>query len=313
MTTENDAAVSAPSSTSPSSPEAPTSTRKRVLIGLALALGAVGAVWALYVADLRPDSLRGEVAPEAASRGRALLDEMAAAHGLSAYREHHALDVELRDTWNPMLGPMCPWPDNGQHLRLQIQTGGWDSKVTYIDGPEVGGARGIQSWRTYAHPRGGERTFEQEAQWIFMLPTIQYFVELPLRIAEAGVALDAGSVELDGKRYERVLATWESAEPSRSMDQYLLYIDPETHLLHRADFTIRDQGAQMVGAVTLGELREVGGVTLPFDHEIIAILPGGIEMGAHHIEVASAEFDTFEVSEVQPDPELIGRGEKPAI
>lgn len=50
----------------------------------------------------------------------------------------------------------------------------------------------------------------------------------------------AGSKEIEDITYDLVFATWESLEPNKEFDQYLLYISQETGLVAFASYTVRD-------------------------------------------------------------------------
>ena len=59
----------------------------------------------------------------------------------------------------------------------------------------------------------------------FWVPTYAYFIELPFRILEADALEHFGSERVGDRRYSKILASWNSVEPQKEIDQYLIYLD----------------------------------------------------------------------------------------
>jgi hypothetical protein len=296
-----------------------TVRRRRLVWVIAASLAMLGGVivWQMRsLADIRPASLRGDAVadPSSEARGRALLQRVAQAHGDGAFLERRSLTVELTDAWTGwMMARMSPWPHNPQRLRFHVTPGTFTSRAELLDGPGAGRAWGIQAWHTYMVAPGDEPRFEHDADVEFVLPTLQYFLEMPFRLEGAQIVVDAGAAELDGTRYERVFATWRSLAPDPKMDQYLVWIDPQQHRIRRVDYTVRDKGRSLAGAVEYDAFEEFEGVLLPTRFRLIASMPFGMTMPAHQVEVHGAHWDAAPPDALRPNPRLPAEGQsKPA-
>ncbi len=120
-----------------------------------------------------------------------------------------------------------PWPENNTLLELQFLTKTYDSRLLFRNGKKAGSLWGIQNWATYTkQSTDAEAQFKSSKKIKFWLPTVQYFSIMP----EAPIALYAGNKALNGKQYDLVLCSWNTHEPQRKIDQYLLWINQENHL-----------------------------------------------------------------------------------
>ncbi len=60
------------------------------------------------------------------------------------------------------------------------------------------------------------------------VPIKNWWFQFPFRITEATIVAYGGTAEIKGKTYEVVYATWGSAEPNDTENQYVIYMDPAT-------------------------------------------------------------------------------------
>ena len=263
-----------------------------------------------YLADLRPDGLRPfDTAAQALGEQR--LQALADAHGRDAWEGYEVMEVDFKDAWHGTMAQsfFMPWTRSPQSLRARFLCGSWTSDFELLDGPDEGHRWGIQSWKTWKAAPNGEPAFEEDDELEFFLPTTQYFFELPFRIKSAEIVVDAGSASWEGKDYDRVFATWGSAEPQEELDQYLLWIDPDTGLLARVDYTVRDQGGAAVGSAHYNAYRRVGGVQMPSDISVLGVMPGGAEMPIHTFWIEDIRWNTVSPEALRPDPSLLPEGE----
>lgn len=263
-----------------------------------------------YLADLRPDTLVQD-SPEAREAATKRLEALASAHGVEAWRGYQVMDVTVTDTWHGemMKRAMMHWKESPQVVHGRFIRGGWTGDLELLSGPDKGDRWGVQSWKTWKAGPGEDPAFEPNDKIEFVVPTTQYFLELPLRIRSATVALDAGETDWDGKTYDLVFASWETAEPVREMDQYLLWIDQETGLLARTDFTVRDEGGPAVGSARYRDYADFGGVQMAKEIAIFAPMPGGMEMPIHTFVTEEVQWDTVPPDALRPDPSLPDEGE----
>jgi hypothetical protein len=230
---------------------------------LAAALGFTG--WKLAVpTDIRPVSVRGRHNPAAGTEGRRLLGELAVRYG---GRESHqklvATRVEYTDAWASSLMRRVgsPWHE-GERVRLTFANGTDNSRLDFLSGPRAGLSWGIQQWQTY-EVRDGQRSFRNDKDIKFWLPTVEYFLEMPFRIGEAGIVEHAGQRTLGEHSYDLVYVTWGRAEPQRHIDQYVLWIRRADTVLEFAEYTVRDIAPFMVGCIHYEDLRQVSAIRVP--------------------------------------------------
>lgn len=269
---------------------------------LALALGAC-------TTDIRPEVLQDEgITPEAAAEGRAWLDKMVAAHGgADAFRAHRDAEVVFTDTWPAWLTRTAamPWDENGQTIRMAASTTGDDARLTFVGGDDDGHAWGLQSWMTYTVEPDGAVEFDEDDDLRFWVPTMAYFFAMPWRIGEADVVAYAGTQDIDGRPHAVVYATWGQAEPQDDIDQYVLYIDAETHLLSHAAYTVRELVLASHSAVRYTDVREVGGLKVP--HTLIMVEEFGSDAVLHRMEIESVRFTGGALADtLKPDPSRAG-------
>jgi len=294
----------------------------RVLSGLAVGLGllvAVAAVWLATAgyADLRTEPiLRRGLDPKLVARGRRLLDMAARAHGLEAFRRHDTFESVATDSWRSD-GPW--WPENPQRFRAQRRLGTFTSRVELIGGPGAGEIWGIQSWAAYKAKGGAPPRFAPDRAIEFYLPTLQYFDELPFRMLDAPIALDAGEGRYLGSSYDRVFVTWGSPEPHAEHDQYVLWIDPDTRLIAAVRYTLRDAVPMSTpllrpvmkvfaaGTIHFRDYRRVDGVMVAFEQTVTLAPPEDTRLPLtrsffHRLVVERARFDGFDPALLVVDP-----------
>ena len=285
----------------------------RVKRAIALAATTLGLFVLLYLllpwADLRAETVRRPDPAEAsAAAGRELLEAVARAHGVEAFAALRTMEIVAVDEW---AGDSAWWPEPAQRFRAERLLGTFTSRVELLDGPEAGRVRGIQSWTPYRRESTGaplERP-HTDPMITFYLPTLQYFDELPFRLLEATVALDAGEATVGGRAYRRLFVTWNDPAPHAAVDQYELLVDPETLLIAKVSYTVRDGAATSpawmrplmriaaVGTMHYEDYREIDGVMMAFRQTVTLgsaeATPETLEESFfHRLLVESVRFDT---------------------
>jgi len=237
---------------------------------------AAAALWALTAcatADLLPEG--HVVSPAAEVAGRQWLQHAAQAQGGQALFQHRTVSLWMRDFWPGWLyrTAAMPWPENDQRFRLDAAPGADDARVTFEGGPEAEHVWGIQQWVTYRQAPGEAVVFDREGNpdedIKFWLPTTLYFPFVAWRLQEASVVQLLEPEIIDGRRYQRIFATWGEAAAQSDIDQYVLYVDEETHLVRWARYTVRDVAGFMVGLMRYEDYQAVGGFRLPFSMTVV--------------------------------------------
>ncbi len=262
-------------------------------------------------ADLRSEQLREQgLRAEVRDRGHAVLDAMAHAHGLSAWRSKRTTQVTMRDDWDSALATLLrlkPWDDD-ELLRFRIENGTFNTRVDFLDGPRKGGVQGMQAWRTYTKESDGEIEFEDDKNIRFFLPAITYFIELPFRLHKAPVVSYEGEAIFNSRRYDKVLVTWQSLSPNEH-DQYVLWINQVTGLMDLATFTIREQGDFFKSTIYFDDYRVVDGVQVAFRQTIADLQEDYAENYLHQMRLEEFSFDSFDRTELHIDTKLAAVGD----
>lgn len=260
---------------------------------------------ACATADLRPADRTW--APDAEAKGRDWLAKAAAAQGGAALTEHQTVSLWLKDIWPGWFyrAVAMPWPQHEQALRLDAKVASDDARITFIGGPKAGAAWGLQQWVSYRADAAGKLSFDPvddpDKDIKFWLPTTLYFPFIAWRIQEADVVRLMTPERIGDRDYHRVFVSWGQAEPQEEVDQYIIYIDGETHLIRWARYTVRDFADFAVGLMRFEDYREVDGVKLPFSMRVVPDYESS-ETGLHRYVVERVQFDA-----VLPEAHLLPR------
>jgi len=276
------------------------------IVGL-IVIMAMGIIMAFYRAHIRPASLRNtDVSDIAINRGRALLGEAESAHGFEQWQNRTTTDILAVDDWVDMMGNLLinPFSIPRQEIKIQLLNGTWNSRLELIEDSHAKEVWGIQSGNSYKRRQGEEPVFKPDKDVEFFLPTYQYFFEFPFHVKSADIVIDIGESQFEGKTYDRVFATWKSLEPISEVDQYIVWIDKDTKLVRRIEYTIREMGDFFMGSTNFEDYKLVDSIMVPHQLDAHAIMPGGIEMLMHTITVEEVRFDTMKEDDFKSDPTL---------
>jgi len=282
----------------------------------ALACGLAGALLAFSgcLADIRPPELEERRNASDAQRARELLAESARALCLPGkspeeWSRMSGVRQIVEDEWFGFVTAMlAPWPENPQRMRFAYVPFSDDSVVDFLNesGEATGLTWGVHDWNTWRREPGEERGEYIDGKSLrFALPTMQYFLEMPHRLAQPGDAaiLDhAGRKEWRGKEYEVVYITWRQYEPHDLMDQYVAWLDAESGLLERVDFTVREQAPFVTASAFYAEFKEIDGFRVPTSIEIGSV--GNPDDIIHAYRVSDIELNAaLPRSEYALDPD----------
>ncbi len=259
-------------------------------------------------ADLRPDS--GAFEAHAEVQGKAWLLKASQAQGGAQLMQHQTVSFWLQDVWPSWFyrAVAMPWPQNEQPMRLDVRVGTDDARLTFLGGPKDKEAWGIQQWVTYRAGVDGKLDFDEvhdpDEDIKFWLPTTLYFPFLAWRIQEADVVRLMSPETIGGKSYQRVFVSWGKAEPQDEVDQYIIYIDSETHLVRWARYTVRDFADFAVGLMRYEDYRQVGDLKLPFSMRVVSDYDSP-DTGLHRFIIERVELDAdLPADHLVPRPEL---------
>ena len=266
---------------------------------LLLFVAMVVFVQSCATADLRTETVKTHPDEE---KGRRLLREAFDAHGGKNWQDLETYEIKLHDQYFGFMGKMGnPYPGNEATLLLQYIPNSYNGRAIFQKGKKKGEVWGLQAWKSYLQKPGGDLIFKHDKDIEFLLPTYQYFIELPIRIQKATVVSYAGEDTMEGKTYDLVFATWNKAQPQRGVDQYVLWINRQTKLIDRVDFTVRDFFNFLKGTLHYEDYRDIDGLKIPF------FMPAENKMGKgnlHEMKIIDVKFNPFEKDELLPDKSL---------
>ncbi len=183
-----------------------------------------------------------------------------------------------------------PWKERKVDFQLDWQPLKDNVRIELLSGKQSGEIHGVQQWVTY-EIADDSAIFKKNRAIEFHLPTQVYFYEFPFRIREANAFAYGGTTEIEGKIYDRMMMSWNTLDPQRELDQYLLFINQETSQVEYLQFTVRDQGKFPTATAHYTDFRKVGDFTLP--HTVTLFFqnePPGKSIG-HILSVESYEFN----------------------
>lgn len=243
------------------------------------------------LADIRPSAV-DPASPqiEEAEAGWALLEASAEAHGYDAWLAADRVELSFSDDWFGMYKLASPWPTARMTGDMVMYPGSFDSTVQFTSGKKQGWMWGINDWQTWTiDPNGVREDDTDDGNIAFMLPTAQYFVDLPFRLLEAEHVRAIGTETVRGTPYDVVYATWGDVAVDRDYDQYVVYLDPDTHRVAMVQYTVREIAKFVTGTAHYRDLRETDGVWVA--HEMV--VNGGPDK-----DPASKSLHTMGVSDI---------------
>lgn len=195
--------------------------------------------------------------------------QAAQTHGLEAYDAADRISYIMHDHWQGLLAALGnPWPDSRVSLKVQFRPRTFDARATFLAGDHDGTTWGMQSWSTYQQQGSGPAEFSENSDAQFILPAMQYLLEFPFRGLNAGLVAYAGVEVIGDVSYERVFVTWNSFDAHSDADQYVVYINPETHRIEKLAYTVREFAGFAKGAVHYRDFQSVGGVLIPMTQTV---------------------------------------------
>lgn len=237
---------------------------KRITSLSLLFIGATvitGCVNIFKLADLRPDE---NMASSNQAKAEQLLEEMGVAHGISNWDNIQTYNVIFKDEFYGFIGKQAhPFKEQEMTFSLNYIPKTFNGQLEILTGKEKGTLWGMQWWETYRKDKDGDMSIKKNKDMKFWIPTYQYFIEFPSRIQEATSIDYVGEKTIDGVKTEGIIASWNSTEPQKDVDQYIIWLDAETKRIVKLEYTVRDAYRFVSGAVSFEAYKEFDGIWLP--------------------------------------------------
>jgi len=272
-------------------------------------IGIIAGILAVTIAAVLifgTTDLRTETAKQNPSEDKAkfLLNEMAKAHQIQNWDSVSTYTVRFQEEMFGAIGKSSnPFPEAKSQFNLSYIPNTYDGKLSFTDGPNQGIEWGIQSWQTYKTNNGGAAEFKKDKNTFFWVPTYQYFIEFPLRIMNANAFGYAGKKTINGTACEGFIASWNTIEPQRHIDQYLVWLDADTKRIVKLEYTVREMYNFITGAAHYTEYKDFDGILLPTVMPVESNLLGEGKY-LHQMEIHSFKKNTMSVSDLRPDAKI---------
>ena len=237
--------------------------KKAIAIGVCLVvvIAITGCVNVFKLSDLRLDEENSLSNPEKAQQ---LMDEMGVAHGITYWDSIQTYNVTFHDEFYGFIGKQAhPHKEQEISFSLNFIPKTFDGQMEVISGKKKGSLWGIQSWETYHKDKNDSLVAKKSKDMKFWIPTYQYFIEFPSRIQEATTIDYVGEKMIDGIKVEGIIASWNTIEPQKKIDQYIIWLDAETKRIVKLEYTVRDMYKFISGATYFKDYKEYDGILLP--------------------------------------------------
>jgi len=258
---------------------------------------------ACKLADIRTTEMAGTTDD---ARAMKVLHQMAKAHQVNRWDDIETYTFHVSDEYQGLIGTFgSPFPKGKAVLELSFIPQTYTGRGIFQDGKWKDKVWGIQAWETYSNEEMEKGIFHEkpDKQIQFSIPTYQYFIETPWRIFEANIIRYAGEREKNGQVYDLVFATWETEEPQKEMDQYLLWVNRKTGVLDLVQFTVRDAGGWVHCTFYYDHYESLDGLLFPTEMTVRMFGPEK-ENTLHKMVVDHIQIDALPKQDLLLDPSL---------
>ncbi|MBT8219180.1 MAG: hypothetical protein KJP00_05130 [Bacteroidia bacterium] len=266
-------------------------------ISIILGVIILGLIYFMFVykSDLRTDQVKKDPQP---IEGRALLMKMGKAHGIENWDSIATYTVAFQDEFFGRMGKNAhPFPSSQMEMILDYIPNTFNGRLSFDDGTQWG----LQAWKPYLRQRGGNPVFKKDDDISFWIPTYQYFMELPLRLQSATAVAYAGERVIDGIECTGIFVSWNKYKPQSNVDQYLLWIDKKTHLIHQVEYTVRDVFRFMKARIDYKAYQDFYGLQIATDMPVHSLFGDGL---MHRMKINGIQINMVPKEDLLPDQSL---------
>lgn len=242
------------------------------------------------------------------------LQEVIESQGFNVLQEKNVYQFKATDHWPGWMGGLAKiWPDKTTNFLFKHNFNTFDGNALLLDGKKEGDLIGIQSWMYYEKGKNSAKieskyTGDSFNKLEFGLVVFHYFLELPYRLYHAPIKRYYGRRTWKGQQYDLVFATWESETANPDYDQYILWINTDTHLVDYCIYTLRDNNSALTrhkyGSIAYQDYRDIEGFQVPFNMPILlddgVVKKKSLDKYFHQFTIQDFTFGGFEEEELYP-------------
>ena len=219
------------------------------------------------LSDLRPKEFRdsSNYTEENHQKGVEILARYAQVSGQKKWDRINSYTIYLNDDFFGLMGKYAqPFGNKKNQFRLDYYPLENSGTLKFLNGKNKDQLWGYNEGSTYIKENSNDPPVDVDKKAIkFWIPTYQYFIELPFRISNADIIYYAGEEKYGLTLYDKVFVSWKQAAPQKKIDQYMLWVNQNTGLVDRMQYTIRDQGASFKGTAFVEEHTSHRGIIIP--------------------------------------------------
>lgn len=219
------------------------------------------------LSDIRPKEYRKNETFSDASHEKAvnILQKYANNAGFEKWNKIKSYEVDLSDDFFGLKGKIAsPYPSKKNLFHLKYDPTEFCGTLEFKIGKNTNNIWGNCNGITYSKIDLSAPLVKNKNKDIkFWLPTYQYFIEFPFRISNSNIIYHLGTKKYGLNNYDLILVSWNSAQPQRKLDQYLLWVNQSSGLIDKLQFTIREQGAFFKGTAIIDDYRSYDGILIP--------------------------------------------------
>ena len=219
-----------------------------------------GCINVFKLSDLRSDEY---TYPYNIAKAKQLFEEMGKAHNIDKWNSFDTYNVLFQDEFYGFMGKQAnAFKEEKMVFSLNYVPNKFNGQLEILSGEEKGEAWGLQSGQIYKVD-AGNAIITNNKDMEFWIPTYQYFIEFPSRIQEASVIDYIGTKTINGVLSEGVIASWNTVNPQKRIDQYIVWINAESKRIVKVEYTVRDANRFITGAALFENYKIFNGVLIP--------------------------------------------------
>lgn len=248
------------------------------------------------LADLQPDNYSY---PSDTDKAAMLIRQMGIAHNIAQWDSIETYQVTYKDDFYGFFGKQAhPFKEQDMTFSLSYVPGTFDGQLEIKSGKQSGDLWGYQNGKTYRKTKAGTVEEKKNKDMQFWIPTYQYFIEFPSRIQEATSIDYIGEKVINGVRTEGVIASWNTVKPQKNIDQYLIWLDAESHRIVKIEYTVRDAYKFVAGGAYFESYKDYDGIILPSTMPVESnLVKDGL---LHKMSIESFTADPVRKAELRP-------------
>ena len=249
--------------------------KKLIFILLPLvSIGFLIAYWVNQPVDIRNKVAKEGITKASKAEGMALLDQMETAHGGRSNWDSLQFGEFIQQAdWYGKLA-MSHWDTTPQRYQMVSFIGSEACEMQLLNGENTQTIFKLQDGQLLESTDRQTWTHSQHPHFKEKMIFKTYWFQFPFRIGEASIISAAGQSEINGQPYDLVYATWGKEDANIIYDQFMLYLDAETHLLTYLEFTVRDKFKPAKITAHFNDFRSVDGFKLAFAQYVTSGAPG---------------------------------------